>query len=778
MSKKAVDAFVRAKPKEISITETYRYKAEISDNDHLSFKEATGDIKVKFFYDGQDFPRKRLGFLRRWIFLHQQVRPEQTEEEKCFNIAALEDARKYANQCSMATVGHLILRGFQKPNFGERWPESKALPLKTPIDDLEQKFAQSQKYELCYTYSLQKPENPLLNFGRITLTDEASEDSQRSLRQSGSFRKLYSKVDEVLHLTLELIIEGGDPELDEDNQLPEDVVKHWWRESEKKKAEMSSEDKKKKKDKQQKEERKDSEDEQKDNQPVFEQFICFEGVCSENELREAIKYLVWRGGYLIIRLNKLDEIETLKKRLLNVAFKESIWLLPPYRHEKLSSKRRQWVIVPVPMQPESWEGYRRSHLSIESKPRSSLIEVSKILGSVDSSENLAKYLSAIANTADGKLVLPILSGNITNEKGNNLDQEVKDKLIEAGNCCRPRMSIHSLGFERLKDGVSVSIKRASSGLYSVKGEAVYIWEEGKPKELSVDETYQLIRGRFALPYPLITPLPIISYACIDWSCFDPREADGVRYDPQKKVIKWPDKVWFWQTPDHRFKLTLPLVINRPIELYRQGSIHGQLYFELGGYLKSGLEINYFDALGRQKSQAQDELLKVKKKSKLEVEFDITLDAIFRNRLFKTSRILEFEGIRPNVDRLEELKGIMGDLGLESIEIDYVDPWLSLLQISISDDAIEEGLARGGFVVTARRPPNLKITLQVTGDLKHIYRERKQGERADRMRVQTGNMEIIIVGEIKDEPSQMLSSLLNRLQQMITERFSHIGVQLV
>lgn len=804
MSKKVVEAFVRAKPKEISVTETYCYKAEISDNDHLSFEDANGDIKVKFFYDGQGFHWKFLGFLRRkllprwlrkrwaqlfgwtplsWLSSFLKARVGQKGTAKCFDAAAIEDARKYTGKCSMARVGYLALWGYDRSNFEGRWPESRTLRLEIPIDNLEQKLAQSQKYELCYTYPLQKPEIPLPNFGRITLTDVSSESLQGSLRQTNSnFGKLHSKTDEVLRLELELMIDGGEPELDDDNQLSEEIVKRWWEEYEtekKKSASILSKDQKKKNRKWRKKEKNEDEDEKEDNEPVLGQIICREGLRSNDELREAIKSLIWRGGYLIIRLDKLEEVETLKKRLLKVVLEDSIWLLPPYRHEKASSKRKQWVVVPVPMQPRDSTSYRHSHLSIQSKPFSSLIEVHKILGNVNETEILARYISARANAAGGKLFLPVSANSINNSR-NKIYEDTKEKFWEAAQCCRPEMPLHPSDFEELKDGVSVSIRRASSEVYSVKGGKVYTWEDGKPpKELSVDETYQFIQDRCALSYPLITSLPFISYAYINWLCFDPREADGVRYDPQKKVIKWSDRVWFWQTPDHQFRLTLPLVINRPIELYRQGSIQGQLHLELGGYLKSGLEINHFDALGKQNSQSPDDRPEVKKKSKIEIEFNITLEAIFRNRLFKTSRILEFDGVRPNVDRLEEIKGVMGDLGLENIQVDYAKTdWLGWHPIPISDDTIEQALANGGFVIEAHRPPNLNVTVKVNGKLKHLYREHKHGERSDRMRVQTGNMQINIEGSIRDEPPQTLSILLNRLQQMLTERFSHIGTKVV
>lgn len=799
MSKKEIEAFVRTVPKEISITEIYCYKAEVSDNDHLSFEEANGDIKVKFSYDGQRYQWKILGFSSQWLILRwlkqrwvqlvgwvplswlNSLRKSDTgqkESTKCFDVAAIEDAEKYRGQYSMARVGHLALWGYDRSNFGGHWPENRTLKMEIPIDGLEQKLSQSQKYELCYTYPLQKPKIPLLNFERITLTDVSLESSYGALPQTNDTSgKLHSKTDEVLSLDLELMIDGGKPDLDEDNQLSAELVKQWWDKFEKKKSKSILEkDKNTKRRRWRREKQKDSEEQRKDAQPTVGQIICLEGLHSENELREEINVLVWRGGYLIIRLDKSEEVETLRKRLLKVALEDSIWLLPPYRHEKASSKRKKWVVVPVPMQPRDGTSYRQSHLSIQSKPLSSLIKVDKVLGNIDNPDYIAKHLSAIANAGGGKLVLPTPASNTTVNKRREIFKELK--LDEAAESCRPRMPIHPSDLEPVKEGVSISISRASSEVYSTKGGQVYIWQDNKLKELSIDEIYHLIHNRCALSYPLITSLPFISYAYINWSCFDPREADGVRYDPQKKVIKWPDKIWFWQTQDYRFRLTLPLVINRPIELYRQGSIHGQLHLELSEDLKSGLEINYFDALGKQNPQSQDNLPQIKKKSKIEVEFDITLEAIFRNRLFKTSRILEFDGVRPNVDRLEQIKGIMVDLGLENIQVSYANFWLNWYQIPLTDDTIAEALSNGGFIVTARRPPNLNVTLRINGKLKHLYREHKHGERSNRMRLQTGNMQIIIEGSIQDEPAHTLSILLNHLQQMLTERFGHIGMQVV
>jgi hypothetical protein len=800
MSKRTVEAFVRAKPKEISITETYRYTAEISDNDHLSFEGASGDIKVKFFYDGQGFHWKFPGFLNRWLpplrlrkrwvqlfgwiplswlssFL--KTRTNQKEANKCFDIAAIEDAKKYVGKCSMARVGHLALRGYQRPNFEENWPESKTLQLQIPIDDFERKLIQSQKYEISCTYPLQKPERPLLSLDEVILSDTSKEDLRASWRQSdGNFGRLHSKSDEELHLTLNLSMEGGDPELDADDQIPRESVMAWWKEYKKKQSEKLKEKKSKKAPKKQKGEDKNEdkkeEENNEDNLPIQGQIICLEGFSSSGEIKKALKYLASkRGGYLLIRLEKSDDIDSLKEQVLRSALASSIPILAPYKHADYRPNKKPLVVVPVPMKPEDTSTYRPIHLSLKSDR--SIIEVNEILEDVPDKQ-LAIHLSAIANTANGKLGLST-SSTITNiQEKDDLKKTLSAKLFQAANYCHPQMYIPSKSREMIGDKLLVKIRYDSYTIYTVEGIA-YIWKDGQPKELSVDETYKFFKDRFALQYPLITPSPFISHAQIDWFYFDPREADGVRYDPQKKVIKWSSRVLFRQTPDHRFEVELPLQINRPIELYRRDSVCGKIHLELGNNLKSGLKTHYFDTLGRQVIEYEDRLPKIQKKSKIELDFDINLDAIFRRRKFTTLRVFEFEGVRPGLERLEELQAILADLGLEEIQVDYRAPWLRSRGYSIIDDEfMKRTIESEGYVVEGHRPPNLNVTLHVKGKFKSIYRERKQGERADKMRVYTGNLQILVEGSIQNEPSQNLSVLLNRLQQLLTERFSHIGAQ--
>jgi hypothetical protein len=769
------EAFVRAKPRKISITETYRYKADVSDYIYMPFVGAEGEIKIEFVYDGElrDFRWKLRAFwdglldkweLLKWLKNWFQPKPG---DKKFFGVAAIADAEKYGDACRTARVGHLALRGYRKPNFEEDWPENQTIELKIPVDGLKQNLAQSQKYELSCRYPLREPKSPLIRLSDVALTDE-------TLNQGGSWiwlkqaEELHSERDEILQLKIKLVVDGGQPDLDADNKVPSDVVKRWWREGKRKKPKSQEESEEKevpgsKKDG--KEKRENSEEEQ----PAQEQISCLDGLPSRDDLCKKLKDLALRrGGYLLIHLAKSDDFKVLKKQLLEAAFHCTpfIPIFEPYEYEL---DHRPLVVVPVPMLLPPQSAPHRSRLCIESDPRSSVEYVDKILERGDTEQpvkELAWTLSALANTVGGKIFWTAQRGD---------DRKVLEETVRKARLfCKPRLDLRIYLEAEREDGWILRIERASSQVYSVDG-IVYTWEDGKLKELSVDEIYRLIEDRCTLYYPFVVAPPLISHAHLGWSGFNGRETRGVRYDPQKETLKWSEGIRFWQTPEHRFEVTLPLLINRPIELYRQSEIKGQVHIELKDQLRSGLDIDYFNVLGEQRPRPQGGPPIIEKKSKIELEFDITRDAIFKRRRFTTSRKLEFEGVKPDRERLKDIQGMLADLGLENIDVSPANPWLDDWFIFLADDPVKIVMDNGGYRIEGSRP-NLRITLHVEGELRNIYRERKQGDRVDRMRLQAGGMQITIKGEIRGESPQELSVLLNRLQRLLKERFSYLRFQ--
>ncbi len=770
------EAFVRAKPRKISITETYRYKAEVSDYIHMPFVEAEGEIKIEFVYDGErrDFRWKLRAFwdglldkweLLKWLKNWFQPKPG---DKKFFGVAAIADAEKYGDACRTARVGHLALRGYRKPNFEEDWPENQTIKLEIPVDGLRQNLAQSQKYTLFCRYLLREPKSPLIRLSDVALTDE-------TLNQGGSWmwlkqaEELHSEYDEILQLKIKLVVDGGQPDLNADNKVPSDVVKRWWREGERKKPKSQEESEEKEVPGSKKDGKEKQETSEEEEQPAQEQISCLEGLPSRGNLCKELKDLaLGRGGYLLIHLAKSDDFKVLKKQLLEAAF-HCTPFIPIFKPYEYGLDHRPLVVVPVPILSRRRSGPRQSHLRIESDPRSSVEFVDKILERDDTDQlakELAKTFSAMANTAGGRVFL-------TAQQGDDRDSW-KETVKRARKCCEPLLDTPTAPEVTRGDGWILRIGRASSRVYSVDG-VVYSWEDVKLKELSVDEVYKLIKDRCTLYYPFVVAPPVISHAHLEWSGFNGRETRGVRYDPQKETLKWSEEIRFWQTPEHRFEVTLPLLINRPIELYGQSEIKGRVHIELKDRLRSGLDIDYFNALGELRPRPQGGPPTIEKKSKVELEFSITRDAVFKRRWFTTSRKLEFEGVKPDRERLKDIQGMLADLGLENIDVSPANPWLDDWIILLADDPVKTVMDNGGYRIEGSRP-NLKFTLHVEGKLKNIYRERRQGDRTDRMRLQSGGMQITIKGEIRGESPQELSVLLNRLQRLLKERFSYLRFQ--
>ncbi|GIK37955.1 MAG: hypothetical protein BroJett011_17880 [Chloroflexota bacterium] len=791
--------FVRAKANKISVAETYSYQADIRDDTSVSFKEASGEIKVEFLYDGegQDW-RRRLHLAKKELFddwksfehfsgeiqdfysprflawlvrglklLRLWRRIEKTllgswDDRRSFGLAAMSDAEKYSRAHQMAWVGYLTLQGYQHPNFEENWPENKPINLEIPIDNLEQKLAQSQKYELCFKYSLQKVEAPSVRLGDVSLTDEGSDYRDywlgSELVSSGRFEELYAKHDEVLQLKIDLEVDGGPPQVEVDGKIPRKIIKEWWETGKKSKWGAGQ-----KEDEEDKVQEKVDDDEE---HPLKEQIHCMKGLCSVEKLAWVLKSLAKRGGYLLIKLDKPDDFEELKKCLLKAVFfyPSFVPIFMPYEHEY-----EELIVVPVPMLSKGSSDYRESHLYIKSHVQSNDTQT-EIVVKVEDTEQLAKTLTAFANGMGGKISLSL--------QPEHDEKIIVDLVHKALSRCQPRFDWWDERVIRFATGkrgeLLIYVQRANAKVYSVAG-IVYRWEEGIIKELDINESYEFIKERCLIDHPLVIIPPVISFACIKWPNFDARESVGVRFDSQQQVIEWSEEIQFKQLPDHRFRVSLPLLINRPVELYRQKEITGQVHLELKGRVLSGLEVNYFDTLGIQRPHPQGGIPVIEKTSKVILNFSVMLKPIFQRKWATTKRQLEFDGILLDRDRLKDIQSMLADLGLENVTIERINLAQKEWRISFKADSTRD-IIDHEYLIKARCPGLLEVTLHVVGQLITIRRERTEYSRLDRMSVQTGKMRITIIGAIRGESLQELSVLLNRLQQLLKERFNAIRFQ--
>jgi hypothetical protein len=797
VSNKQPEGYVRAKPRKISLTETYHYRAEIQDATNFQFEKAEGQIKVEFIYDGEhrdgrwkmrqflDSLSKQSKLLRRlersvrWI-LHRglvrwitrwtglarlwgkfvQLLLGKQPGDKSFGITAIEDATKCGRDCPTGQVGRLVLYGYDPSNFTQEWPPQQFVPLEIPIEGLKRSLERTRQFSLSYKYEPKEPAASPLHPPVVKLSDVGVD-------RSGGRHKDY---DEVLRLSIGLAVDASRPGVDENGELPETVIEGWWR--------------KLRQEKQKKE----------DTLEQDRQVYMLEGLDDTPSLRHTLRKLATeRGGYILLQVKKSDDHEEanlrqLKSRFLAFAFsKESVFvpLLQPYRR---TMDNHVLYVVPVAMVPPRWYDDRpltrelvyENKLWVRSTRTKSPVKTIEIAGKGDNvNRELAEMLAALANTQGGSVLLQLADDQQL------VYRDVYHTFIRPARfLCWPPLDLNLMQVyeDWRRRSWLIEIERPSPEVHGMARDAniiIYRWENGRLSSLSlsndddIDRIYQLFKDRCNPVYPVVEPRPIVFYADLRGPRFDAREYHGSTYSREDEALKWMDKVAFRLEQDGVYRTTLTSAFNRPVELYQQEDLTGQTQIDLEDRLLSGMDVAFFDAAGNKLEGG----VVVEKKSRARITFDhITLRQVFKRREFIARRELEFEDVRPRDQRLDDILGMLADLGLEDIRREATEEWVARYFGRLSVEEVMEKW--GGYHILGRRPDGLWILLTITGKLRNFARERKEGERIDRARVESGHMHIIIQGGVEGElrDAQELSNLLNHLQRLLKERFSYVRVK--
>jgi hypothetical protein len=808
--------FVRATPSKISISENYFYKAQVHKNVSFEFQEAAGEIKLEYLCDGEsrDFRwMVRTGFddlvdkltllkqfktgfnsyfnkkwpkrMTKWLGLRWLARRVErlclgeAPGEKCFGVAALSDTSHCSNTQPTARTGYLVLRGYNPPRFSESWPEQCSIPLELPLNDLKQELRLSKKRSLTYKYSLATPPNVPVYISTIKLTDVPEDENGQ----------LHSENDEVLQLEIPLVVDVGPSQVDEEGRIPQDTVIQWWadrpkRESKEEEGEKGQED---------------------EEELQFEQlrFVEGENIPAPIKLKSHLEYLArHRGGYLLIEARGVgssdkDELESARQKLKFILIQTAFQcnpFVPVFEPYDYSLNKGRLFVAPVPMVPprgydgrlES-EGLYSNPLWIRSPEMIPVYRIVKNEGNKGQvAKQLAEILAALANTEE--------DGSVFLEAGpsDKFDEDYITTLEDAARrYCYPPLNPNLLGWVTMKErrGMGRRVARPSNEAHSVDN-AVYIWEDGQLKKLSladgqsdkakkevIEKVFKLMTERCKLDMPVVEFQPSIVYASLKGPYFDAREGHGSLYDPYRKILKWSKPTRFERENKSRtYKATLPVRVNRPVELYEASDLEGKIQVDFPQKLLSELDLAYFNALGEKVNFGNR--VTIEKKSRVIIEFDnITLRRVFEWREFTAARELQFEGVRLSNDRLVDIQGMLADLGLEQIQTQVSGmPYYSAQIDATSVDQVIKN--KGSYYITAWRPDGLRLQLAIDGELANINRERQEGKRIDRMRLPSGRIRIKINGQVEGNPAQAqeLSLMLNRLQRLLKERFSYVRMQ--
>ncbi len=848
MSPNDEKTFVRAKPKKITIEELYQYKAEIQENLALSFEKdkSQGEIKVEFVYDGERLSpgwkiavllqglqskwklssriksriRKRteawrenrfagpvvrgmsrlfgwVGHIIWWLpghlvrrCLKLNLRPDAS---KSFGAPALADVERCGALPAKALVGRLALRGYSKPAFDEDWPEHCTLPLKVPVDDLESRISSSRKHVIRYQYSLEEPKKSPVRFGSVSLCDEVpyGERRDRNIWLRDDARAGGTDVGEMLELKIPLIVDIEPPDLDEKNQLKLSVARDLWEKG------------KRWKESREKQAAAQKNNDKEEDLPFVDQLDFFpEKEWDDSAISEALSRLSrQRGGYLFFTINsEKDEkaLEKLQEEVLKIALKCSppVPIIKPYALGRRGEQ--QLVIVPVPRRIRHSNGYRPDPIQIEGRfiyggsnvaeSRAGTrngIEISWWELAFESGDRLAQALVAAANSDDGCVIVEI--GPVDSyDKILEVPQLTRDKIIEQAKNCNPPMRPYIFHRQQLVNGKAALIVIPPKLPYAFTyHDEAWTLRGGKIEKMESDDIYELFKERSELHYPTLVDPPVVTYARIEWPHMDYRKRQGIRHDPENRVLEWVDKETMQQTSHDIFETTLAVKIMHPVELYQMGHVKGQIRVQFDRQTLSGLDVEYFDATGQRHPYRNERRPEIVKSTTVVINLDIIPNAIFKKRPFYPYRRLEFEGVKPDPDRLAEIISLLADLGLEDIDVQLDFPfelsrYLSDLVIfDLSDPAdFEKVVSKWGVLITGySHKRNLKVQLKVKGSPQTIRRQRKNGERIDRMSVPTGQFWITLRSEAKGGSQMELSILLNQIQHLLKERFSFVRMHL-
>lgn len=797
MAENSPTTFVRARPRKVSVTETYYYKVEVQDFINFQFDKADGEIKLEFLYDGaaQDFRWKlrqllstlldRIKFLKQikaiiQHFLHLRVIKwlvkwsgllflwrtligtilGREQDEKYFGVDAIADAAKGGSGCHTARVGRLVLYDERQVDLTKNWPTYETFAIELPIDSLQEKLKQNQRCILTYTYKPPQPTPAPLYLHKIELTD----------MELNSSMQLHSIYDELLSLTIPFEISVSAPSVDEKGKVTSNTIKLWWQEIQAQIVANNKIDGKK-----------------VNEEPQVLSQVWY--IDTLDKLDDVVQRLALsRGGYILVERDQIkadddkaidDKAQRLKICLLKTAFQQNKVFIPVFVPYSYSIDNKEIFAIPIPAVPPRWYENRpdlhndkvNNRLWVRSNALKIPVTARWINGeTVSTVRDLAEIITGLANMRGGCFWVKCVRNS--KQSPNNI---VRDRINQARMYCVPPLDWKLIKiFDNAEDDqvFTIEIVQPSKEVHSVGG-VICKWEDDQLKKLTpdkdTDEIYKLIWNHCRPSYPVIETLPVIEYAHLKGPQFDAREQNGAYYDPRQKTLKWTEKLPFdYNIEEQVYQKMLQVGFNRPVELYEQNELSGEVRISWPSKVLSGLGTIYFDALGVEIAR---EKLNIEKKSNIKIIFDsIVLLDVFQRRGFSALRELHFEGVKLEQSRLQDVQSMLADLGLENIRStsNSTNAYFS------QGDSIDEAY------IEAERPDGLSIKLKIRGELTNLHRERKEGERTERMRVKSGSMHIIIHGFVVGDllQAQELSKLLNHLQRLLKERFNYVRVQVV
>jgi hypothetical protein len=777
--------FVRAKPKKISIKETYHYKAIVGINNSLDFDRAEGEITVEFLFDG-----RRNG---------------------SFGLEARKDVkgRDLSEAAQKAQVGYLAILKGGRSDWKNLGYEGQTIPLRIDIGELEKKLESSQKLTIKYIYQLDKPEGTFVHLGEVELRDQdpiegkATTDFSRDMYPCPIFYmelvaslpdELVNAIDlsqdrlkQLLELqkSVEVAFLAG-------NASPEEINKRLWD-------------------------------------------LAIDGL-------GGYLFLGVEANGKISGLNE-SEVENLPERVIKAALagpmpiplakpnirevstddgdkKLGIVIVPPEAKEQLDELRSEGDIF------IDRDGGIDSNLVDELIMRGETLETIFVKKGIKADE-LAEQFVALANTQGGFLLFGVQldqqtqtdsAVGVTDEEITTIGGLVKQALNSIKpplwpDCKHNYVQVSDKNGEFVKV-LAIQVPDRLQKIYSnnkkcwrreAKGGQTQESTAFVNRELSTDEVFNffvqcytfVIEEAIAVKEP-----PKVTVGYVYWPymvlkdevtvnsnlpganspnkpgkdsyVYSATESNYLpsKYDPARGALEWHEAKLNKQTGASFYKANLLWEIRNPQDLWQSSgtgpsnirNLIGHFEVLLGPVLLSGLKIAYYDTLGVPLTVAKQQEI-ITQQTFISLDVELRVNELFRTRKQFLRRHLEFDGVLPERERWDDLKAALNDLGFR-IENEYS-----------TSNLYRHNLPRAPFLTAKRRSPigEFFLLVEMSNRWYPIQREISYGQRLDKREVPSGRIALDIYGTVKGGDNMELVGILNQLQRHLKERFEHIKV---
>lgn len=227
---------------------------------------------------------------------------------------------------------------------------------------------------------------------------------------------------------------------------------------------------------------------------------------------------------------------------------------------------------------------------------------------------------------------------------------------------------------------------------------------------------------------------------------------------------------------NEYGLTLYLLVCASEGLINQDKLQGHMKLRIENVLFSGRDIAWIHSTG--KRQKIDELPMVKKHTFCNVNFDITLSELFDKRQILITHQWCFPGVYLNANRLDDLQGILKDIGYETDPPEYETDETGANgsnEKAVSGFKLVKVSGKRYHVKSGEKIRTMNIVLWAVKTATTITTRKREIERQGiyKSSIPTSDLVILLLGEI-DGAAELLSRDVQKIVTKLKKRLNAVA----